>query len=349
MRFIYNLVKDYGAAIIIFTLFTKLIMFPFTYKQQISSERMRSLNPKLQKIRKAYANNPQKMQEEQTKLYQDEHISMSAGCLPMLFQTLLIFGVLDVVYRPLSHILRIGDKTISEAKAIASPFVSFTKGNDMRQELKIMEAIREHSGAFSEKMGSLVEKVAGFNNELFGFVDLTGQPTLKPDNWNRETIVLAMIPFVAGFFQLVSVVYSLWRQKKTNPSQPSMGIMNIILCLMPIFSVFFSFAVPAGVGFYWAVSALTSWIIQVCLHKYLTPARVEVILAKEKEKNAKKKPGMLQRAMMAQQQQMAELNARSRAFSEEESKLSRKELNELNNKRLEEARKRLLDKYGDDK
>jgi YidC/Oxa1 family membrane protein insertase len=324
-------------------------MFPFTYKQQISSERMRSLSPKLQKLRKAYANNPQKMQEEQTKLYQEEHISMSAGCLPMLFQTLLLFGILDVVYRPLSHILRVGSGTITSAKALATPFVDFTKGRDMREELKIMEAIKEHSDAFTEKMGGLVEKVAGFNNELFGFVDLTSVPTLKPENWNRETIVLAFIPFLAGFFQLVSVVYSMMRQKKTNPSQPNMGVMNIILYIMPVFSVFFSFAVPAGVGFYWAVSALTSWIIQVCLHKYLTPARVEVILAKEKEKNAKKKPGMLQRAMMAQQEQMAELNARSRAFSEEESKLSRKELNELNNKRLEEARKRLLEKYGDEK
>ncbi|MCI5910949.1 MAG: membrane protein insertase YidC, partial [Oscillospiraceae bacterium] len=84
MKIIYDLVKNYGVAIILFTLFTKIILFPITYKQMKNASRMQLLNPKLEKLRKSYKNNPQKLQEEQMKLYQEEHINPMGSCLPML-------------------------------------------------------------------------------------------------------------------------------------------------------------------------------------------------------------------------------------------------------------------------
>lgn len=352
MRIIYNMVKDYGAAIMIFTIITRVFMFPITYKQQISSERMKAINPKIQKLRKAYANNPQKFQQEQMKLYQEEHISMMGGCLPALIQMPLLLGVMDVVYRPLTHILRIPADIIAKAREISiENGITFSGKNDLRAELKIMDTIRSNGAEFTDKVGSLVNDIAGFNNKLFGIADLTGIPTLKPDSWTAETVILASIPFMAGIFQLISSIYTMGRQKQAGGDMPNMGTMKAMMYVMPVVSVIFAFQVPAGVGFYWAIGALTTFIIQFCLQAYLNPERVAVIIDKEKARLAKKKPSKFQEAMRRQQELLAQQNGGSASVSElddENSKLSRREKQELENRLIDEARKRIAEKYGDE-
>ena len=71
MYWIYEIVNNYGLSIIIFTLLSKLIMLPASYKQQLGTVRMQSLNPKLRQLKKQYANNPQKMQEELRKMQEE--------------------------------------------------------------------------------------------------------------------------------------------------------------------------------------------------------------------------------------------------------------------------------------
>lgn len=75
MKLIYDLVGNYGIAIILFTLVTKLILFPISYKQQKNSARLQLINPKLAKLRQKYKDKPEKFQEEQMRLYQEENIN----------------------------------------------------------------------------------------------------------------------------------------------------------------------------------------------------------------------------------------------------------------------------------
>ena len=63
MRLIYSLVQNYGVAIILFTIFSKLLLFPINYKTQKSSAKMQRLNPKLKQLRKKYEKEPQKFQD----------------------------------------------------------------------------------------------------------------------------------------------------------------------------------------------------------------------------------------------------------------------------------------------
>ena len=104
MYWIYEIVNNYGLSIIIFTLLSKLIMLPASYKQQLGTVRMQSLNPKLRQLKKQYANNPQKMQEEQQKLYQQEGVNPMGSCLPLIVTMIILYGILDVVYLSLIHI-----------------------------------------------------------------------------------------------------------------------------------------------------------------------------------------------------------------------------------------------------
>ena len=149
MRLIYFICKNYAVSIILFTIVTKLLLFPVNYKTQKSAARMQLLNPKLEKLKKSFGSNQQRLQEEQQKLYAQEGINPMASCLPAFIQMFLLFGVIDVVYKPISHILGISKSVITEAAERASSLASELGinggktflSNNLRSELFTMEAI----------------------------------------------------------------------------------------------------------------------------------------------------------------------------------------------------------------
>ena len=351
MRFIYNLVQNYGVAIILFTLFSKLLLFPINYKTQKSSAKMQKLNPKLKALRQKYEKEPQKLQEAQMALYQEEGVNPGASCLPMFLQFFLLFGILAVVYKPLTHVLGYSgdviDNVVNLVKDQFPEIASKFKAGDLREELYVMEAFKENSSLFN---------VAGFDNSVvknfldnFTFlgIDLGKTPNIK----DFSNIGLWCIPFISGILQLAMTFYTQIVNKKKNPDQPNMGCMNIMLYGMPIFSIWFAFNVPAGVGFYWACSSLVSFLIQIGLNNYFTPARVDKICEKDNAKNRAKyangKKSFSQRMMEAQNQAAAAAGINSSRDADTES-MSKKERTEYESQRIKEARKRMAEKYGED-
>ncbi|MBD5104002.1 MAG: membrane protein insertase YidC [Ruminococcaceae bacterium] len=98
----YLLVNNFGWAIIIFTLIIKLATFPLTLKQQKNMAKSQLFTPKVREIQQKYRNNQEKMQEEMAKL-QKEGYNPMGGCGTMLITFLILFGVIDVVYKPMTH------------------------------------------------------------------------------------------------------------------------------------------------------------------------------------------------------------------------------------------------------
>ena len=81
LKIIYDVVSNYGLALLLFTLVTKIILFPLSWKQKKSSIRMAAVQPLINEVNKKYANNPQKRNEEMMRIQQENGISASAGCL----------------------------------------------------------------------------------------------------------------------------------------------------------------------------------------------------------------------------------------------------------------------------
>lgn len=362
MSWIYDFVGNYGVAIVLFTVVTKLILLPVNYHTQKNSARTQLLNPKLEKLKKSYQNNPTKLQEEQQKLYQQEGVNPMSSCLPSLIQMILLFGVLDVVYKPLTHILHFSKSVRDSAIKIASDIVTAAGGkeirsSDLRNELLTMEQIDKAPAKFSEIGSDIVSKVQQFNENFTVFgVNLGKTPEFRPDVWNKESIILFLIPFFAGLAQLLFSVYSQIHQKKTNPNMPNMGCMSAMMYLMPIMSIFFAFQVPAGVGYYWIWSSVFSFLITFGLNMYFTPQRTEAINEKAKAKAKKKAAKHPERKtfmqkMLEQQQAMEQQNGQgisSDRTDKDGGKISRSEMNKYNRDRINEARQRMAEKYGDD-
>ena len=364
MWLMYLITHNYAISIILFTLITKILLFPLSVKQQKSSAAMTAFQPKLEKLKKQYANNPQKLQEEQMRLYSEEGINPMSSCLPLFIQFPILYGIFDVVYRPITHILRFGKDIINQAKEITQQILTESGGVpayfEHRPEIYIVKEIQKNPDAFSGMNNpDFVDAVVNFNNKLFGIVDLGDIPTLHPEIWNAAAVILIMIPIMSGLIQIIMTIYSQIRMKKMNPDAPSMGGMNIMFYVMPLFSVWIAFKYPAGIGFYWTMSSFFSLIQSVILYKVYTPEYVASLVEKDKQKRKKSsRPNMYQRMldeMAAQQGQTGSANSSGKiavsGVNKEENpeiKISKAKQKEYERMLIREARRRQAEKYGDE-
>jgi len=117
MRLIYQVIDNYGWSLVIFTVLVRLLLLPLNIKQQKSSAKMSIFQPKLQALQKKYGKDKERYQQEMMKLYEEEGYNPMSSCLPMLIQMLVLFGIIDVVYKPLRYMLSIPSELIKDATA----------------------------------------------------------------------------------------------------------------------------------------------------------------------------------------------------------------------------------------
>lgn len=305
------------------------------------------------------------------KLYSEEGINPMASCLPLFIQFPILYGIFDVVYRPLTHILHAGKDAIAAATEITKNIFgdAVPVYFQHRPEIYIVKEVQKDPSAFSsmaEQFPDFVEKVTGFNNKLFGIVDLGDIPTLHPEAWNAAAVILLMIPIMSGIIQLAMTIYMQIRNKKMNPDAPNMGGMNVMLYVMPLFSIWIAFRYPAGIGFYWTMSSLFSFVQSIVLYHIYTPEYVASLVEKDKQKRKKKnRPNMMERYQQIMEEQMAAQNggtsvkqksgavtAKVSDDDEEcgssEMKISRAKQKEYEKMIIREARRRQAEKYGEE-
>jgi len=97
MELFYTIIPNYGIAILLTTLLIKIVLFPLTHKSFESTARMQSLQPKMAELREKYKSNPQKMNQEVAALYKKEGVNPLGGCLPLLLQMPIFFGMYNLL------------------------------------------------------------------------------------------------------------------------------------------------------------------------------------------------------------------------------------------------------------
>lgn len=357
MYLIYQIIPNYGICIILFTIIVKLLSLPPTYKMQVNQARMGLISSKVEKIKKSFANNPQRMQEETNKLYTEEGINQTAGCVGSLLTMILLLGVYSVVMSPLTYILRISKDQLTEAKTLLSDWLvgqNITeKYLSSRPELILLKYAKTNPEIFSSMEG-FTDQLASFKNNFLGF-DLAGVPNFHPENgWGFTAVMLILLPVITTIVQLLMTVVTQRHSRKVNPAAAQqMGSMNMMLYLSPLMTLWIGLKVPAGMSFYWLMNALISLGTQLALYKYLSGERLVAINEKEKAKQIAKGPTWMQRMMEQSAQMQAEQNGTARnnanqtRYTDGDDGMSRKERAEYEKALIEAARKRAALKYGD--
>ncbi len=105
LLWIYDLVGNFGVAIIVFTILVRLVLAPLMHQQTKSADAMRKLqeHPKWKEIQRKYKNDRERLAQEQMKLYSELGVNPFASCLPMLVQIPIIFGLYQAVILALGN------------------------------------------------------------------------------------------------------------------------------------------------------------------------------------------------------------------------------------------------------
>lgn len=104
MNGIYSLVDNYALSIIIMTVIIRLIILPLYSMQLKSNEQMMAVQPKLKEIQTKYKDNPEKMNEKLQEVYEEHKIRPAMGCLPLLIQLPIIWGLFALLRNPMDYI-----------------------------------------------------------------------------------------------------------------------------------------------------------------------------------------------------------------------------------------------------
>lgn len=93
LRWFYGFTHNYGVAIILLTVMTKVIFFPLTLKSMRSMKAMQALQPQINALRSKYKSDPQRIQRETMELYREHRVNPLGGCLPMIVQIPVFYAL----------------------------------------------------------------------------------------------------------------------------------------------------------------------------------------------------------------------------------------------------------------
>lgn len=261
---------NFAASIFLFTLLINLILIPLSIKSQKSSVQQTRIKPKLDELKRRYGDDKQRYNAEMQKLYQEENVSMSGGCLPLILRLIFMMSIYWIILSPLTYLMHIDKNVISEAvKTLGTTAKSGS-------ELAVIDAVR--NGTIDSP--AIAKALESINFEFFG-INLTQTPNFSFNIFNDFQTIWIM-PIIAFGAQILSSLLSMAMQKKINPDAPS---MNSMLLMMPLISLFIGFSLPGGVTFYWACSSLIGGLIQTGIQFYYGPHKM---LARERIKELKK-------------------------------------------------------------
>ena len=319
LGWLYGIFDNYLIALVIITVVLRLILLPTSIKQQKNSAKQMRLQAKVNKIRAKYAGQQtreaqQKIQQETQELYQREGFSASQmGCLPLAFQMVVMMGLYGAIYAPLQHVLHLSDKVIEVLTAaynLIAEGASSTATMASRVQLNILGRFGEVVAALPQVenhelvTADMIENIQSFikNFSIFG-IDLTQVP--KDFGFLKD--VIWIIPLLSGLTAMLSAVYTYLRQRKTQPEMAKNPMMGCMTLFSPALSVYFAVILPAGIGFYWIISNILSFIQMIALAAIYKPADIiasqmidETVERRSREQSVKNTQALLKAQREAQ-------------------------------------------------
>lgn len=291
LNFIYEIVQNYGLAIIIFSILVKVVMVPISIKQQKTMKKSTKIQAKMKEIQLKYKNNPEKLNQETLELYKTENMSPFSGCLSAIVQIILLFAVFYLVRSPLTYMKKIDADVISKYSKIAHeynlstnsayPEIDLIREIDDIRNLKNSENIEEseeNKTNIAEIKSEELDKMS-INMEFFG-LNLAQVPTQSSD-WKAYIIpVLYVLVAVISMRVTNPISKSKPVVKEENKDEKSltkpeeefnpMEQMNKNMNMMfPVMYLAVALIAPLGLALYWLMNSLLMMVERLALNKLL--------------------------------------------------------------------------------
>ena len=282
LKLLYNIVGNYGWAIILFSILVKVVMIPLSIKQQKTMKKNEKIQGELKQIQFKYKNEPEKLNQEMMDLYKREGMSPFSGCLSSIIQIILLFSVFLLVRQPLTYMVKMDQEVITKMEQIVTEKDSNAKS--AYQEIAVIQYARsiQNGGSVEEEQNQDIKdyiEQASLNMDFFG-IDLTQVPTKNP-----KDIKVLIIPILYVISSFISIRLSMAttnnkkkeekklitdgteeQEEKYNPSEDGNKTMG---WMMPIMSVTIAIIAPLGLALYWLMNNILMIIERLVINKYL--------------------------------------------------------------------------------
>lgn len=313
MALVYQIIPNYAVTMIVFTVIIRILLLPLAIKQQKSTAKMSVYQPLINEIQQKYKNNKEKQNEELMKLQQEYGYNPMSGCLPMLLNLLVLFGVIEVVYRPVQYILGVPADVITAA---CQELGIATNNVTMMQSTLIAQI--QSGVACSALSADQYAAIQNFNTNFLGF-QMTGAAGLA-------ITPLAIFPIMAAVTMFISYFIT---QKLSGMDSQMQGSMKFMMLAMNLMFVWFCFTAPVGFCLYYTAANICQIGQSFLTYKIYSPEKFKAQY--EAELAAKK----------------AAKKATHTVVVEEKGQKVEKTVNqrELDKLRLERARQKMAEKY----
>ena len=327
MEWIYKLIPSYGWDIILFTLLINIVKIPLQLSQQKSMAKMSAFQPMMQEIQTKYKDKPEKQQEEMLKLQQDYGYNPTAGCVPMLLNFLVMFGVIGVVYNPLQRIFHISAAALTSAgEALTAVGVNFT-------------AITRDTTIISQLVaGGNAELIKCFTAEQIATItEFSQHMTFLGIDLTRVPKIGLSLDIVLPLLSVITMFLSTHISMKAS-GQQMQGSMKLTMYMMPLMYLFFCFTYPLAFSLYYVISNIVMTVQTQVMRKVYDPEKMRKEV--EAEIAAKKK-----------QEKRGVKNTTVTVTDPKTGKAVEKNLSasEMNKRRLEYARQQDAERYKDER
>lgn len=283
LNFIYQLVNNYGLAMILFTLVIKLLMLPLSIKQQRMLKKNAKMQEKMKVLQFKYKSDPEKLNQEMMSLYKTENMSPFSGCLSTILQFILLISIFYMVRSPLTFMKKVDTNTINsyveqikqEGKSVSAAYPEI----DLIREVDYLKEKNPEDGQ--------VEKL-GINMEFLG-LDLSKIPQQNLADW---TVYIIPVLYILSTFVSMKITTSMQAGQKKKKEQEVIDITEkkeenkeetpaeeefdamaqtnkMMSWMMPIMSVSISLVAPLGLALYWLVNNIAMIVERLVLNKLI--------------------------------------------------------------------------------
>ncbi len=277
LSFLYNIVSNYGLAIILFTLIIKLLLLPLSIKQQKTMRKSAKLQEKMKVIQFKYKNDPEKMNQEVMNLYKTEKMSPFSGCLTAIIQFLLLLSIFYLVRNPLTYMEKIATEDINKYVAQLQE-----EGKEISKVYPEIDLIREYNWLKEKNPeDSNIEKL----NLQMNFLGLD-LSKIPQQNMTDYTVYIIPILYILSSFISIRMTTAMQQKQSTkkketiidgetgeeveekeNEVDAVMQTNKMMSWMMPIMSISIAFVAPLGLALYWLISNVLMILERLVLDK----------------------------------------------------------------------------------
>ena len=291
LNFIYNFVKNYGLAIIIFSILVKLLMIPISVKQQKTMKKSAKIQKKMKEIQFKYKNNPEQLNQATMELYKSENMSPFSGCFSAIVQIILLFAVFYLVRSPLTYMKKIDDDIVNKyARIIRENDLSTNSAYpqiEIIREIDNIKNLKDQDNSNSEEQNVDLSEIDDDElNSLYINMDFLGlnlaQVPTRSSDW--KSYIIPVLYVIVSIISMKITNPTKKQEKQDNPEENKdekaltkpeddfdpMEQMNKNMNMMfPIMYVAVALVAPLGLALYWLMNSLLMIIERLLLNKLL--------------------------------------------------------------------------------